>query len=321
MPQHQQVNEPELQDNRKKTTPGPDDAGDHNIVNGKVENGGIVIQGRESHVEIHQHFGESSASDLKSPNQAEKIVNEYYEPETILIYDGSFWMGSSPKDDVSEHETPRHEIVLPAYRIGKYPVTNAQYELFIYETGRPVTPAMGWDGQKVPGGFENHPVAGVTWFDALSYCQWLSQKTGRSYTIPNEAQWEKACRGGNSFYFPWGDEFDPARCNHGNTKVSPVDAYPAQNDFGCFDFVGNVRQWTCTLWGEKRVTPDPKYAYPWKDDRRNDLNVSRQIRRVVRGGSMKDDLSLLRCSARSGQFPDDVCLPETRYSFRVVMSV
>ena len=249
------------------------------------------------------------------------ISIEYFEPETIYIAEGAFLMGSQPGEGIPQHETPQHEVTLPAYRIGKYPVTNTQYEIFIHETGRPVTPGMGWDGQKVPGGFENHPVTGVTWFEALAYCEWLSQKTGRRYSVPNEVQWEKACRGENGSIYPWGDEFDPARSNHGNEKVTPVDAYPPQNEFGCFDLVGNIRQWTCTLWGEKRILPDPKFAYPWRDDRRNDINASRQIRRVVRGSSMKDEISLLRCSARIGQLPDDAGLPGVQHGFRVVMLI
>ena len=247
------------------------------------------------------------------------ISFEYFEPETIYLAEGPFWMGSQPGEGISQHETPRSEINLPAYRIGKYPVMNSQYEVFVRETGKLATPSMGWDGQRVPGGLENHPVSGLTFYETLEYCKWLSQKTGRSYSVPNEAQWEKACRGGGENLYPWGNEFDPARCNHGNAKVAPVDAYPAQNEFGCFDFVGNVRQWTCSLWGEKRVSPDPKYAYPWKDDHRNDLNASRQIRRVVRGSSMKDEINLLRCSFRNGQLPDDAGLPDARHCFRVVM--
>lgn len=252
---------------------------------------------------------------------AQDIAFEYFEPETIHIAGGPFLMGIRPGDGIPWHETPQHEVVLPAYRIGRYPVTNSQYEIFIQKTRRPVTPVMGWDGQKVRVGFENHPVTGVTWFEALAYCQWLIQETGRRYTVPNEAQWEKACRGGSGSIYPWGDEFDPARCNYGNTKIAPVDAYPAQNEFGCFDLVGNVRQWTCTLWGEKRLFPDPKYAYPWKDDRRNELNASRQLRRVVRGSSMKDDQSLLRCSARNGQLPDDAGLQDTKHGFRIAMLI
>jgi iron(II)-dependent oxidoreductase len=178
---------------------------------------------------------------------------------------------------------------------------------------------MGWDGQRVPKDADQHPVSGVTWYEALAYCQWLSEKTGRHYSLPNEAQWEKACRGGNDFIYPWGDEIDPKRSNQGCSALAPVEAYPPQNDFGCFDLVGNVRQWTCSLWGEKRIAPDSKFTYPWKDDRRNDLNASRQIRRVVRGSSMKEDAQWLRCSARRGQAPDDPGLPDARHGFRVVM--
>ena len=258
----------------------------------------------------------------RSRGKAEQIISvQYFEPETLYIPEGPFWLGNSSGPGIPIYETPQHEVSLPAYRIGKYPVTNTQYEEFIRQTGTLVAPNLGWNGQRMPTGGENFPVVGVTWHEALAYCRWLGEKTGRKYTLPTEAQWEKACRGGSKSLYPWGDEFDPTRCNHGCPSVAAVDAYPAQNEYGCFDLVGNVRQWTCTLWGEKRVVPDPQYAYPWKEDRRNDLNASRQVRRVVRGSSMKDDMSLLRCSARSGQVPDDVGLPGARHGFRVVMSV
>ena len=244
-----------------------------------------------------------------------------YEPKTIYIVEGAFWMGSPAGEGIPDYETPQHEVSLPAFRIGKYPVTNAEYEVFIHDTGRMVKPNMGWDGQRVPEGRENYPVAGVTWYEALAYCRWLTEKTGRSYSLPNEAQWEKACRGGNKNTYPWGDEFDPTRSNYGNSTLVAVDAYPAQNEVGGFDFVGSVRQWTCSLWGEKLIVPDQKYAYPWKDDRRNDLNAGRHIRRVVRGSSFKDNRSFLRCAARIGQASDDAGLPGVRHGFRVVMSV
>lgn len=249
----------------------------------------------------------------------EDITVQYFEPETIHILEGAFWMGSPEGTGIPSYETPRHEVNLPAYRIGKYPVTNAQYEEFILQTRRLVTPSMGWNGQRVPEGFERRPVMGVTWYEALAYCQWLSERTGRKYSLPNEAQWEKACRGGNSFIYPWGDEFDPKCSNQGCSVLAPVDAYPPQNEFGCFDLVGNVRQWTCTLWGEKRIAPELRFAYPWRDDRRNDFNANRQLRRVVRGSSFMDNQAFLRCSARSGQLPDDVGLPDARHGFRVVM--
>src|SRR5258706_7718061 len=252
---------------------------------------------------------------------AAPITVQYFEPETIHIPAGPFWMGSDLGAGIPSYETPLHQVTLPEYRIGKYPVTNAQYEEFVRETRRSVAPEMGWDGQKVPSGSEKLPVIGVTWYDAMAYCQWLSKKTNRKYSLPNEAQSEKACRGENKSVYPWGDVFDPMRCNQGKPAIAAVDAYLEQSDYGCFDLVGNVRQWTCTLWGEKRIAPDQRYLYPWKDDGRNDINASRQLRRVVRGSTLKDDVNLLRCSARTGQGPDDMGLPGARHSFRVVMSV
>lgn len=76
------------------------------------------------------------------------ISVQYFEPETIHIPGGPFWMGSDPGTGIPNHEAPQYEVNLPEYRIGKYPVTNAQYEEFIRETQRSVAPEMGWDGHK-----------------------------------------------------------------------------------------------------------------------------------------------------------------------------
>jgi formylglycine-generating enzyme required for sulfatase activity len=287
-------------------------AEDNSTAVGKIEVGGsvggsIIIGGTHIYAE---------------PRDAEKVFAPlYFEPETVLIPEGPFWMGGPAGDGIPAHETTQTEITLRAYRIGKYPVTNAQYQEFVNQTKTLVAPALGWDGQRVPDGKENHPVAGVTFFEALAYCRWLSEKTGRSYSVPNEAQWEKACRGGGKSLYPWGDEFDDRRCNHGRADVAPVDQYPAQNEIGCFDLVGNVLQWTCTLWGKKRFPPDLRYAYPWKDDGRNLLEANSEIRRVVRGSAMSYDVLSHRCSARSGQIPEDRGLAGARHGFRVVMFV
>jgi len=244
-----------------------------------------------------------------------------YEPKSIYIEAGNFWMGSSPGTGIPSFETPQHEVYLPSFRMGKYPVTNAEFEAYVQHTGICVPIQLGWDGQKVCEGKEDHPVTGVTWMEAMAYCRWLSEKTGREYSPPDEAQWEKACRGGKKTFYPWGDVFDASRCNQGSLVLTDVKAYPEQSEFGCFDFVGNVRQWTVSLWGEKRIAPDRAYAYPWKKDRRNDENASHQIRRVVRGSSYKGSPSQSRCSARTGQAPDDPGMPDARHGFRIVMSV
>jgi formylglycine-generating enzyme required for sulfatase activity len=268
------------------------------------------------------HDMERLIRDIRRSNgfELDQFPIDYFEPETIRILGGPFWMGSPEGSGAPAYESPQHEVELPTYRIGKYPVANALYEEFVRETYRLVTPVMGWDGQRVPTGCEKDPVIGVTWYEALAYCQWLTKKTGRKYSLPNEAQWEKACRAGKNFLYPWGNELDPKRSNHGCDTLAAVDAYPPQNEFGLYDLVGNVRQWTCSLWGEKRQAPDPPYAYPWKDDRRNDINANSQIRRVVRGGSVKDGIITLRCSSRSGQSPEDAGLPGMRHGFRIVIN-
>jgi formylglycine-generating enzyme required for sulfatase activity len=275
---------------------------------------------QNSHFDVDM---EQLISDIRhSQGFAEDDISfDYFEPQTIFIAEGTFRMGSPAEIGIPAHETPQHEVRLPGYRIGKYPVKNSQYEEFVRQTDRTVAPGMGWDGLKVPRGLQDHPVTGVTWFDALAYCHWLIEKTGRKYSLPNEAQWEKACRGGNNFVYPWGNEFDAQRCNQGRPKLAPVNAYAAQNEYGCFDLVGNGLQWTCTLWGERRIAPDPEYLYPWKEDGRNNPNANAQIRRVVRGSPFNAEPASMRCSARSGQSPTDGGLPGARHGFRVAMNV
>ncbi|MBI5964080.1 MAG: SUMF1/EgtB/PvdO family nonheme iron enzyme [Chloroflexi bacterium] len=259
--------------------------------------------------------------DIKHPRDPFEEEIELFEPQTIYIPEGPFWMGSSPGEGIPPHETPQHEVYLPAYRIGKYPVTNAQYEIFIQQTKKSISPTLGWDGQRIPKGFEKHPVTGVTWYEALAYCQWLSEKTRRNYSLPTEAQWEKACRGSDHRIYPWGNVFDLNLCNQGKSKIAPVDAYPPQSASGGFDFVGNVQQWTRSLWGENRSAPDQFFRYPWNDDGRNALDANPQVRRVLRGSSFKNDPNDARCSARSGQFPDNAGSSEARYGFRIVLTL
>jgi formylglycine-generating enzyme required for sulfatase activity len=223
--------------------------------------------------------------DSSSYHPVEEI--EDFEPQTIFIPQGTFWMGSEPGEGVPVHETPQHEVNLPAYCIGKDLVTNAQYEEYIRQTGKLVPPIMRWHGQRVPGGLEDQPVLGVTWVEALAYCQWLSQKTNRAYSLPNEGQWEKACRG----------------------------------SYGCETSMGRVLEWTCSLWGEKLLTPDKKYYYPWKNDDRNNLKANSQIRRVIRGHCANDEIGPRKYAYRRGRSPKDPGIGNSRHSFRVLLNI
>jgi formylglycine-generating enzyme required for sulfatase activity len=227
-----------------------------------------------------------------------------YEPETVLIPAGPFLMGSTPGRDVSAYETPQHEVTLPAYRIGKYAVTNAQYAEFLKrERSEPeYTPRRaGWLLGEPPAAKLDHPVVGISWHDAQAYCAWLSQATGRTYRLPTEAEWEKAARGTDGRLYPWGDDWAAGRCNAGSGGTAPVTACPeGASPYGCWDMTGNVEQWTHTLWGSTENKND--FPYPYQaGDGREDLAADQYMPgayRVVRGAAFNAEPARLRCSAR-----------------------
>jgi formylglycine-generating enzyme required for sulfatase activity len=221
-----------------------------------------------------------------SPDALPEIPRQHFEPETIYIPNGPFLMGT---DDPAAHpwERPPCSVDLPAYRIGKAPVSNKEFAEFVRQTHRLAAPEWGWQGQKPANDQLSQPVAGVTWDNALAYCQWLSQQTGRQYCLPSEAQWEKAAVG----------------------------------LYGCEGLVGSVRQWTCSLWGARRKEPDPAYAAPGDDDDRNDLAAPGVVRRVYRGAAPADDSDDQRLTARRGAAPDSPGLPGKRFGLRVVMTL
>jgi formylglycine-generating enzyme required for sulfatase activity len=237
--------------------------------------------------------------------------------EHVTIPAGPFLMGSPAGAGVPLYETPQFELVLPAYRIGKYPVTNAEYAAFVRATQRLVGPELGWDGQTVPRGKRGQPVSGVTWYEAMAYCQWLSEQAGCRCSLPTEAQWEKAARGSDGRLYPWGNSWEAGRSNHGSSAMADVAAYPAQSPYGCCDMVGNVRQWTASLWGERLQAPDEAYRYPWRADAAP-ADASDIVRRVWRGGSYADPQAQLRCAFRGALFPTRAGGPHLRMGLRVV---
>lgn len=245
--------------------------------------------------------------------------------ETVTILAGPFLMGSKPGPGIPVGETPQFELVLEGYRIGKYPVTNAEYQEFLRGTGRLAGPELEWDGQKLPAALRRQPVSGVTWYEALDYCAWLTEKTGCLCTLPTEAQWEKAARGRGGCRYPWGEEWEAGRCNQGSADTAAVDAFGPQSPCGCCDLVGNVRQWTASAWGEHLQVPDEEFRYPWQQDAATapaELAVAGElIRRVWRGGSYADPKEQLRCAFRGALIPTRTGAPQLRMGLRVVAAL
>jgi formylglycine-generating enzyme required for sulfatase activity len=209
--------------------------------------------------------------------------------------------------------------------MGKYPLTNEQFAAFIEATGK-VVPSLGWSSQRPSDAQKKLPVRGVTWYLAVDYCDWFSEQTGRTYALPTEAEWEKAARGLDGRRYPWGDDWAEGRCNPDPAQITPVDRYEAQSVFGCYDLVGNLREWTCSLWGSRPRQPEPQFAYPqtreqsdqtWRPDSpRHNLAANRQVRRIYRGGP-GPTIAQLRCSLRRANMPDTK-LDLNRHGLRVV---
>jgi len=218
----------------------------------------------------------------------------YGEPEWVEIPAGEFWMGS---DRHSGDERPLYRLRLNTFRVSRTPVTNAQYQLFIADTGHE-SPGH-WEDNRPPKGMESHPVVLVTWHDAMAYCKWLSEKTGREVTLPSEAELEKTARGDQDQRdYPWGDVFDATKCNCVDLKLgqtTPVGIFvEGASPYGCLDMSGNVWEWTRSLYRE----------YPYRpEDGREDISAGEDGFRVLRGGSFDADERSLRCSYRNGYYP------------------
>jgi len=144
-------------------------------------------------------------------------------------------------------------------------------------------------------------VVNVTWHDAVAYCRWLAEATGKPYRLPSEAECEKGSRGTDGWIFPWGNEWDAKRCNSeegGPGGTTPVGAYPGgASPYGLLDMAGNVWEWTLSLWGKDWERPD--FEYPYKpEDGREDFEAGNSILRVLRGGSFLNSVGSVRCARR-----------------------
>ena len=273
-----------------------------------------------------------------SAAQADVLTNPWGLPEDPLlgfieIPAGAFTMGTliaEPEGD--DGERPQHSVTLPDYFIGKYEVTVAQFAAFVGDAGYQADP-------RSLAGPADHPVRYVTWFDAVAYCAWLTERlrgwTGTpsvlasrlqgddeeprwQVSLPSEAEWEKAARGTDGRRYPWGDtRADSTRANYGGSGPTAVGGYPAgASPYEVLDMAGNVLEWTRSLWGADLARP--QFGYPYEpDDGRENVDAPATIRRVLRGGHFY--LGAVGLSA-AHRFRYD---PDNRFGtrgFRVVVS-
>lgn len=171
----------------------------------------------------------------------------------------------------------KQPVELDEFWIAKTPVTNAQYKAFVDATGHRAP--SHWKEGRPPPGKENHPVVNVSWHDAQAFCAWVGLR------LPSEYEWEKAARGTDGRVYPWGDEWQPGRCNSDEAGIgdtTPVDRFPkGASPYGVLDMAGNVGEW-CEGW--------------YDNDRES---------RVLRGGSWRNSQRGVRAAFRVKVNPID----------------
>ena len=245
--------------------------------------------------------GVDSRSDLEQPTTrgSRDTVVQFppSEVEMVLIPAGLFEMGSH---DGAPDEQPVHTVRLAGFYIDKYEVTVGQYRQFVRATGA-VFP--DWAEVARYAETDGHPMVNVSWYDAMSYAKWAGK------TLPTEAQWECAARGGlERKAYPWGNEaLDVTKANYEDSdigKTVPVGSYPA-NGYGLHDMVGNVWEWCIDEYITDFYTTSPD-KNPVAGPRISLLDDSfREVitRRVVRGGGWDAASRRLRVGYRDGNGP------------------
>jgi formylglycine-generating enzyme required for sulfatase activity len=226
--------------------------------------------------------------------------------EMVLIPAGSFVMGSPKEEEESlDSERPQHRVTVPAFCIGKYPVTQAQWRAIA--SLPPINRELDPDPSHFKG--DDHPVENVSWFGAVEGCDRLSRLTGRTYRLPSEAEWEYACRAGTTTPFHFGETITTDLANYDGNYVygkgsegvyreatTAVGSFGVANAFGLFDMHGNVWEWCLDHWHETyRKAPSDGSAW---------LTRNKNAERLLRGGSWIDGPRVCRSASRLRLLPD-----------------
>ena len=217
--------------------------------------------------------------------------------EMVSIPAGEFLMGSpSEEKDRAENESPQHKVSVPGFFMGKFAVTQAQYKAV---TGSNPANFQG----------DQRPVERVSWNEATEFCQKLSQKTGRNYRLPSEAEWEYACRAGTTTLFHFGATLTTNLANYNSKstyqsepvgkyrqKTTQVGIFPP-NAFGLYDMHGNVLEWCLDHWHDNyNNAPNNGIAWLNKNDKNNPY-------RLLRGGSWDTSPRNCRSAYRDWYYP------------------
>ena len=212
-------------------------------------------------------------------------------PEMVVVSAGSFRMGCVSGQDCSDNEKPVHRVTIAApFAVGKYDVTFAEWGACVADGG-----CDGYRPDDIGWGRGNRPVINVSWNQVQTYVMWLNEKTGKTYRLLSEAEWEYVARAGSETRYSWGNEIGRNRANcracgsrWDDEQTAPVGSFAA-NGFGLHDVHGNVTEWVQDCWNDNYVGA-PADGSAWEQ---GDCN-----RRVVRGGAWVGEPRFLRSARR-----------------------
>lgn len=208
-----------------------------------------------------------------------------------------------------DNERPVRRVWVDNFGIGKFPVTNREYAIFFQQTQNAPPPFCGDPMFSHP----ELPVVGVTWDEAVAYCQWLSEGTGKEFRLPTEAEWERAARGGcEGALYPWGDEAPSERAGIGFDSITGGPARVGvnpPNGFGLHDMSEGVHEWCSDYYD---------YNYYGYSPERNPQGALSGTQRSSRGGSWRHQIKFSRSAARSSLPPS---FRYSDYGFRVALTI
>ncbi len=277
---------------------------------------------------------EASPEQLSSGATASthNISDESHFRNFVLIHGGEFTMGSPANELLRGSDETQHQVWVNTFSLCKYAVTVAEFRRFAEASGYRTVASKGlfrfiqrngeekaedgvnWfkgvSGKMRPKSEDNHPVLYVSWHDAVAYCQWLTEKTGKVFRLPTEAEWEYACRAGTTTPFNIREKLTTGQANHkgGNPYFNNEKGIYRQNTvtvnnfvpnaWGVYNMHGNVWEW-CSDW----------YSVSYYNESKSNGTVTNPAGpetgsvRVLRGGSWNCEARLCRSAYRYNARP------------------
>ncbi len=284
----------------------------------------VVIMSNSIAAYSKQPFKEKLSNIFEVTSHFDDCKRAGWCPDMIIVQSGNFMMGSPETEGARyEDEGPQRKVSIKTFAVSKFEITRGQFDHFIQDTGHSIDNTC-WTFENnifkrriyrsyIKPGFEQddyHPVVCVNWHDAKAYTKWLSEKTGKTYRLLSEAEWEYVARAGTTSAYSFGEDLDNL-CDYGNasdwiihsvTQVVKCSYRPSKrttivgsfrpNPFGVYDVHGNAYEWVEDCWHES-YQGAPIDGRAWLDEGEGNCE-----RRIIRGGAWDLSANQLRSAYR-----------------------